>query len=192
MRTIPSRARRSLAIAACATASLLLAGPSLAVAAGASPIAAPKLNVKHPYLAPELTGLDHWINTPQPLTLASLRGKVVIVDFWTFGCINCQRTLPHLRALYAKYHAAGLEIVGVHAPEFGYEQDAANVEKAVTRNKLAWPIAQDNSFATWKRYQNLYWPAFYFIDKSGRVRHTHDGEGEYDKADQVVAALLAE
>ena len=150
-----------------------------------------KFNVDTPYAAPEFTELGTWVNSA-PLTLADLRGKVVLVNFWTFGCVNCQNTLPYVRDLYAKYHAKGFEIVGLHAPEFGYEKEIANVRKAVKSDRIVWPIAQDNSFKTWRKYKNGFWPSFFFVDKAGNVRYTHIGEGGYDNQDAVVAALLAE
>ena len=150
-----------------------------------------KFSVDEPYAAPEFTGLQNWVNSG-PLTLAGLKGKVVLVNFWTFGCYNCQNTIPHVKELYAKYHAKGFEIVGIHAPEFDYEKDAANVKKAVADDGIAWPVAQDNGFKTWRRYRNGFWPAFYYLDKNGRVRHLHIGEGSYANQDAVVAALLAE
>ena len=148
-------------------------------------------NVSEPYAAPEFTELQNWVNS-KPLTLAQLRGKVVLVNFWTFGCYNCQNTLPHVRDLYTKYHDQGFEIVGLHAPEFDYEKEAANVAKAVKDDGIKWPVAQDNTFRTWRRYKNGFWPSFFYIDRSGLVRHTHIGEGSYEKQDAVVAALLAE
>ena len=151
-----------------------------------------KLSVKRPYAAPQFSGLKNWVNSDTALTIDALKGKVVLVDFWTFGCINCQNTLPHVRALYAKYHAQGFEIIGVHAPEFGYEKDAANVRDAVKRYGIKWPVAQDNSFATWQNYRNQFWPAMYYIDRKGFVRHFYAGEGQYARQDAVVAALLAE
>ena len=166
----------------------------LAVGLSVTPVSAASAvvpNVKHPFPAPELVGLKNWVNS-EPLTLASLQGKVVLVNFWTFGCINCRNTLPHVKALYAKYHAKGFEIIGVHAPEFGYEKDAANVHKAVVREGIQWPVAQDNTFSTWNEYRNQFWPAFYYVDRSGRVRHIYAGEGSYGTQDSVVAALLAE
>lgn len=144
-----------------------------------------------PYDAPEFTALQNWVNSA-PLTLAGLKGKVVLVNFWTFGCFNCKNTIPHLKDLYAKYHNKGFEIVGIHAPEFDYEKDAANVKKAVADDAILWPVAQDNGFKTWRRYKNGYWPAFYYVDKTGKVRHLHIGEGGYANQDAVVAALLAE
>ena len=144
--------------------------------------------------APEFRGLDNWLNTPagKPLTIAGLRGKVVIVDFWTYSCVNCLRTFPHLQAWDAAYRGAGLVIVGVHAPEFAFERVPSNVRSAVKRFGLEYPTAQDNDFATWRAYQNNYWPAKYLIDRNGRVRYTHFGEGEYDETESWIRRLLGE
>lgn len=173
-------------------AAVLDLGPTPpANAAGAKKVVTAKPNVSKPYAAPEFTALQNWVNS-KPLTLDGLKGKVVLINFWTFGCVNCQNTLPHVKDLYAKYHDQGFEIVGIHAPEFGYEQEIANVRKAVKDDGIAWPVAQDNGFKTWRKYKNGYWPAFYYLDRSGNVRHTHIGEGKYAEQDAVVAALLAE
>ncbi len=144
--------------------------------------------------APDFTGNDSWLNTPggRPLSLAELRGKVVLVDFWTYTCINCLRTLPALRAWYQRYADDGLEIVGVHTPEFAFERERDNVERAVRANGLRYPIAQDNSYATWRAWGNQYWPAKYLIDARGQVRYTHFGEGAYGKTEDAIRALLAE
>ncbi len=144
--------------------------------------------------APAFTGISHWLNTPsdRPLSLASLRGKVVLVDFWTYSCINCIRTLPHLRAWYAAYHGDGLEIVGVHTPEFAFEHVLSNVRGAAHRLEVTWPVALDNDYKTWTAYSNEYWPAEYLIDKTGRVRHYHFGEGEYGVTEKAIRSLLAE
>ncbi|CAN5224683.1 cytochrome c biogenesis protein DipZ [soil metagenome] len=144
--------------------------------------------------APEFRGLDNWLNTPggKPLTIAGLRGKVVIVDFWTYSCVNCLRTFPHLKAWDEAYRGAGLVIVGVHAPEFAFERVPSNVRSAVKRFGLEYPTAQDNDFATWRAYQNNYWPAKYLIDRTGRVRYTHFGEGEYDETESWIRRLLGE
>ena len=173
------------AIAALALPAALLSPLS----AGAS--SAAHFSVGHPRAAPELTGISTWINS-NPVTLASLRGKVVLVDFWTFGCVNCQRTLPYVKAWYAKYHGRGFEIIGVHTPELSYERSVANVRKAVNRLGIAYPVAIDPSFATWNAYSNQYWPAEYFIDKQGRIRHYVEGEGGYTNTPKVIEALLAE
>ncbi|MDM0044183.1 redoxin domain-containing protein [Variovorax dokdonensis] len=140
--------------------------------------------------APEFTGLGQWFNSA-PLTLASLRGKVVLVDFWTFGCVNCANTMPHVVRWYDRYAARGFVVVGIHTPEFGYEKLAANVQTALGRFDIRFPVAQDNDFATWKAWRNQYWPAFYLVDQAGRVRRRHFGEGEYAQMDQAISALLA-
>jgi cytochrome c biogenesis protein CcdA/thiol-disulfide isomerase/thioredoxin len=144
--------------------------------------------------APGFVGISHWLNTPRdrPLSLAGLRGKVVLVDFWTYSCINCLRTLPHLRALYAEYHKAGLEIVGVHTPEFAFEHVLSNVRRATRSLDVTWPVALDNGYKTWNAYSNEYWPAEYLIDRRGNVRRAHFGEGEYDVSEQAIRTLLAE
>ena len=144
--------------------------------------------------APEFTGNDHWLNTPagRPLTIEELRGRVVLIDFWTYTCINCLRTLPQLRAWDARYRDDGLTIVGVHTPEFTFERDLDNVERAVRRNGLHYAVAQDNSYATWNAWGNQYWPAKYLIDARGRVRYTHFGEGAYAETETAIRALLAE
>jgi cytochrome c biogenesis protein CcdA/thiol-disulfide isomerase/thioredoxin len=142
--------------------------------------------------APEFQGIAHWLNTPgeKPLTLASLRGKVVLVDFWTYSCINCLRTLPHLRSWYAAYHRRGLEIVGVHTPEFAFEHELGNVRTATRDLGVTWPVALDNAYATWNAYSNQYWPAEYLIDRRGHVRRIHFGEGEYGLSEQTIRQLL--
>ncbi len=127
-----------------------------------------------------------------PLTIRSLRGKVVIVDFWTYTCINCQRTLPYLKNWYAKYKDKGLVIIGVHAPEFEFEKNPVNVAQAIKDFGLTYPIVQDNNFATWKAYNNNAWPAKYFIDKNGKIRWSHFGEGAYDESEQLIQKLLGE
>jgi cytochrome c biogenesis protein CcdA/thiol-disulfide isomerase/thioredoxin len=144
--------------------------------------------------APEFTGTQKWFNTAggQPLTLAGLRGHVVLVDFWTYTCINCIRTLPFLRGLYAAYHPYGLEIVGVETPEFTFEQQASNVAEAISSDGLRYPVAQDNNYGTWNAYQNQYWPAEYLVDAHGEVRHTQFGEGEYKQSEAAVRELLRE
>jgi thiol-disulfide isomerase/thioredoxin len=141
--------------------------------------------------APEFTGIDRWLNSP-PLTLSSLRGKVVWIDFWTYSCINCIRTLPHLREVYARYRPYGLEVVGVHSPEFSFEKDARNVAAAVERYRLAYPVAMDNDMKTWRAYRNAYWPRVYLLDATGRIRFDHAGEGGEQDLQTVVRQLLTE
>jgi cytochrome c biogenesis protein CcdA/thiol-disulfide isomerase/thioredoxin len=144
--------------------------------------------------APDFTGTQRWFNTPgdAPLSLRQLRGRVVLVDFWTYTCINCIRTLPYVRAWDQRYRRRGLTIVGVHTPEFPFERDAGNVERAIGRNGLRYPVAQDNDYATWDAWSNQYWPAKYLIDARGRVRYAHFGEGDYEKTESAIRALLAE
>ena len=144
--------------------------------------------------APEFTDNQQWFNTPgdRPITLRSLRGHVVLIDFWTYTCINCIRTLPYLKAWYAKYHRAGLEIVGVHSPEFQFEKDAGNVGRAIRADGLRYPVVQDNDLATWNAWGNQAWPAEYLVDARGRVRTAHLGEGDYDGSERNIRALLAE
>lgn len=142
-------------------------------------------------IAPEFAGIDTWLNSP-PLTLAQLRGKVVLVDFWTFACGNCVNTLPAVNAWHRKYGERGLVVVGVHTPEFPFEHDTGNVQRAIERFGITYPVAQDNRYATWAAYRNQYWPAFYLIDKQGRVAYTHVGEGDYARTEAAIAALLAQ
>lgn len=141
--------------------------------------------------APELIPGGVWFNT-KPLTMSELKGKVVIVDFWTYSCINCQRTLPYLREWNKKYKDKGLVIIGVHAPEFEFEKNEKNVANAIKDFELTYPIVQDNNFATWNAYSNRYWPAKYFIDKEGFIRYSHFGEGAYDESEKVIQELLKE
>lgn len=139
--------------------------------------------------APDFTGIDHWLNS-KPLTLADLRGKVVLVDFWTYSCINCIRTLPYVEGWYQKYASEGFVVVGVHAPEFAFEHDTGNVAAAIARYGITYPVAQDNEFATWSAYSNEYWPADYLIDATGHIRAEHFGEGDYDGTEADIRALL--
>lgn len=139
--------------------------------------------------APEFTGIKEWINS-DPLTIEGLRGKVVLVDFWTYSCINCIRTQPYLNAWYEQYHDQGFEIVGVHAPEFAFEREPANVQRAVVDAEIKYPVALDNDFKTWAAYHNNYWPAKYLIDQDGNVVWSHFGEGEYEEAEEQIRKLL--
>ncbi len=142
-------------------------------------------------VAPPLHADGAWINT-KPLSLAQLRGNVVLIDFWTYSCINCLRTLPHLKAWYATYKDRGLVIIGVHTPEFAFEHVSSNVRAAVKRLGITYPVVQDNRFKTWDNYANQYWPAEYLVDKQGHVRHTHFGEGEYPQTESLIRRLLGD
>ena len=141
--------------------------------------------------APELVGIHQWLNS-EPQTLESLRGKVVLIDFWTYTCINCIRTLPHLKQWYETYKDDGFFIIGVHTPEFEFEKKTENVEMAIKQYGLTYPVAQDNNYSTWRAYDNHYWPAKYLIDAEGYIRYTHFGEGKYEETEEAIRALLQE
>jgi cytochrome c biogenesis protein CcdA/thiol-disulfide isomerase/thioredoxin len=140
---------------------------------------------------PSLSGATEWLNT-RPLTPEMLKGKVVLVDFWTYSCINCLRALPYVNAWAEKYKDQGLVVIGVHAPEFAFEKNGDNVRKAVSDLKIGYPVALDNNFEIWRSFNNQYWPAHYFIDAQGRIRHHHFGEGDYDGSERVIQQLLIE
>lgn len=142
-----------------------------------------------PYQAPKIEGISTWINSP-PLQLADLKGKVVLVDFWTYSCINCIRTLPYLNDWYKKYHDKGLVIIGIHTPEFDFEKNAANVKNAVKHDDIQYPVGLDNSFVTWQNFSNHFWPAHYLINKQGEVVYEHFGEGDYDVTENNIRFLL--
>ena len=141
--------------------------------------------------APELRGITAWINS-EPLTLASLRGTVVLVHFWTFDCINCQNVQPYVKNWYARFKDRGFTVIGVHTPELDIERDIDNVKTAVKTKGVTFPVAFDPDYATWNAYGNHYWPAFYFVDKRGRIRFARYGEGEYEHSARVIEQLLAE
>ena len=142
-------------------------------------------------MMPPLTGTTQWLNSP-PLTSETLRGKVVLVDFWTYSCINCLRTLPYLKAWDKKYRTQGLVIIGVHTPEFAFEKDPHNVEQALHDLGITYPVAMDNQYAVWNAFSNKYWPAHYLIDTNGLIRHQHFGEGAYQETEQMIQTLLKE
>lgn len=140
---------------------------------------------------PEFAGATAWLGS-RPLTPASLRGKVVLVDFWTFGCYNCLNALPYVKALHAKYKDHVLVVIGVHTPEFAHERDRKNVERAIRRLGVEYPVVMDNDYRIWRAYHTRYWPAAYYVDQTGRIRYHHFGEGRYAEQEQVVRKLLAE
>jgi cytochrome c biogenesis protein CcdA/thiol-disulfide isomerase/thioredoxin len=144
--------------------------------------------------APQFKGITAWLNTPggKPLAMSELRGKVVLVDFWTYSCINCQRTLPHVEAWYRDYANDGFVVVGVHTPEFAFEHVVSNVRTEAAHLGVRYPVAIDDSYDTWNAYDNEYWPADYLIDAEGNVRHVHFGEGDYSTTEQLIRALLAQ
>jgi thiol-disulfide isomerase/thioredoxin len=143
--------------------------------------------------APELVGVDPWLNTPdgEPLRLAALRNRVVLLEFWTFACVNCQRTLPFLREIHGRYQPE-FTVVGVHTPEYAFEASVPNVERAVREQGLEYPVGIDNDFVAWNAYGNRYWPTIYLVDRAGRIRYTHIGEGAYGRTEGAIQALLAE
>jgi thiol-disulfide isomerase/thioredoxin len=141
--------------------------------------------------APEFAGIEQWLNSP-PLTLAGLRGKVVLVDFWTYSCINCLRTLPHVNRWAEAYRDQGLVVVGVHTPEFAFERSTPNLQTAMQRFGVKHAVAQDNHYATWKAWRNQYWPAKYLIDARGQVVYRQFGEGGYGEMEAAIQALLAQ
>ena len=141
--------------------------------------------------APEFQDIEKWLNS-EPLKLQELRGKVVLVDFWTYTCINCLNHLPYVKDWHSKYKDSGLQVIGVHTPEFPYEKSTKNVQKAIERLQIKHAVAQDNNYATWKAFRNQYWPAIYLIDKQGRIVYSHFGEGSYGATERKIQSLLAE
>lgn len=140
---------------------------------------------------PSLSGAVEWLNS-KPLTADDLKGKVVLVDFWTYSCINCLRSIPYIRAWAEKYRDHGLVVIGVHAPEFAFERNVDNVKAATSMLKIGYPVAIDNEYKIWRAFENEYWPAHYFIDAQGLIRHHHFGEGEYDESERVIQKLLTD
>ncbi len=150
---------------------------------------AEKIDFKNYGKAPDFVGINTWLNS-EPLTIKGLHGKVVLIDFWTYSCINCIRTLPHVTKWYDTYKDKGFVVVGVHTPEFDFEKDTGNVQDAIKHFGIHYPVAQDNEYATWRAYNNQYWPAEYLIDKNGDIVHVHFGEGEYDITENAIRSLL--
>ena len=180
-----------LKIAAVATAMVAALGAVAAVAALSSNGVAAGVNSAQQasMQAPDFAGIDNWINSA-PLDLKQLHGKVVLVDFWTFDCINCVHTLPHVKELYSRYRDKGLVVVGVHTPEYTFERDTGNLKKAIARYGIDYPVAQDNHYATWNAWGNQYWPALYLIDQNGKIVYTHFGEGDYAQTEDAIRGLL--
>ncbi|MBL8063448.1 MAG: redoxin domain-containing protein [Anaerolineales bacterium] len=153
----------------------------------------PAFSASYPDLgpAPELSN-DTWLNVDSPLHLADLRGQVVALEMWTFGCYNCQNVLPSLKEWHSKYAGDGLVIIGNHYPEFSFEQSLDNLKVAVLENGIEYAVAQDNDGKTWRAYENHYWPTLYLIDKQGHIRYVHIGEGRYKETEAAIQTLLAE
>jgi thiol-disulfide isomerase/thioredoxin len=171
---------------------LMLGTASLSIAAVAQDRSTSPLNLQvaeAPAQAPDFKGINNWLNSA-PLSMQELRGKVVMVNFWTYGCYNCVNTLPHVTKLHAKYKDKGLVIIGVHTPEFAFEKSLGNVQAALKRHGIQYPVAQDNDSATWNAYRNQYWPAQYIVDQTGRIVYSHAGEGAYDEIEKTIQNLL--
>jgi cytochrome c biogenesis protein CcdA/thiol-disulfide isomerase/thioredoxin len=188
--------RRVLGVVIIAAAALIYSGADvqlLAASGGAAPVAASgnglQRGLDHPYPAPEIAGIRDWVNSP-PLKIADLKGKVVLVDFWTYSCINCVRTLPYVTGWDAKYRDKGLVVIGVHSPEFEFEKKLDNVRMATEKYGIHYPVALDSDLQTWESFSNQYWPAHYLIDKNGQVVYTHFGEGDYDVTENNIRVLL--
>jgi thiol-disulfide isomerase/thioredoxin len=139
---------------------------------------------------PEFQGISEWLNS-NPLTIAELKGNVILIQFWTFFCINCQRTLPHMTQWHSQYAAQGLKVIGVHTPEFAFERDRANIEEALRQHQITYPVPVDNDFKTWNAYENGYWPHLFLADRQGVMRYDHIGEGAYEETEQMIEQLLA-
>jgi thiol-disulfide isomerase/thioredoxin len=184
------RSRRRYAVGAIALAGVAVA--AVLVASGTDPVEVRgRVNPKQLPVGPSAPPLEAegWLNS-EPLRAADLRGKVVVYDFWTYSCVNCVRTIPYLRAWYARYRPDGLVIIGVHSPEFEFEKSDANVSRAVERLDVTWPVAFDDDMAIWNSFANRYWPAKYVTDRRGRVRYVHFGEGAYRETEDVLRELL--
>ena len=170
---------------------LFLTGCAAAIPQSVTPSVTPRSDLPDLGLAPELTNTI-WLNTSAPLHLAGLHGKVVLLEMWTFDCINCRHTIPQLNAWYKTYASQGLIIIGNHFPEFPIEADLSNLQQAVKDLGIQYPVAQDNQGVTWNAYKNNFWPTMYLIDKSGHIRYIRIGEGAYDITETAIQSLLAE
>lgn len=140
---------------------------------------------------PEFQGISQWLNS-EPLTVAGLKGNVVLVQFWTFGCINCQRTLPYITRWHQQYAAQGLRVIGIHTPEFAFEREVNRIQSALADHQITYPVPLDNEFETWKAYDNRFWPHLFLADREGVVRYDHIGEGAYDETEQTIRQLLGQ
>jgi thiol-disulfide isomerase/thioredoxin len=154
-----------------------------------SKIITPDLIAKSQNQLPEFQGISEWINS-QPLTTKDLLGKVVLVQIWTLGCINCQRTLPYVTSWHKKYAAKGLQTIGIHTPEFPFERDSKNIRRAIAKHGITYPVGVDNDFKTWKAYKNEYWPHLFLADRQGIIRYDHIGEGAYSETEAKIRQLL--
>ena len=186
----------TLAAAGIAAVSFIGNGANAVVSAGGSSVGSSVASsvasaIPNQTKAPEFAGIERWLNS-QPLTMEGLRGKVVLVDFWTYSCINCINTLPYIKQWHDKYKDQGLVVVGVHTPEFPFEKSTANVQAAIKRFDIRYPVAQDNRYATWSAYHNRYWPALYLVDAQGKIVYQHFGEGQYAETEAAIRNALAQ
>ncbi len=157
-----------------------------------SPIVTPESIARSPNQLPEFQGISEWLNSASPVTTRDLLGKVVLVQIWTLGCINCQRTLPYVTSWHKKYAAKGLQTIGIHTPEFAFERDSKNIRRAMTKYGITYPVGVDNNFQTWKAYKNEYWPHLFLADRQGIIRYDHIGEGAYDETEAKIRQLLGQ
>jgi thiol-disulfide isomerase/thioredoxin len=164
-----------------------------------SPIIAPESKIITPETIarsqnqlPEFQGISEWLNSASPVTTKDLLGKVVLVQIWTLGCINCQRTLPYVTSWNKKYAAKGLQTIGIHTPEFAFERDSKNIRRAMTKHGITYPVGVDNDFQTWKAFKNEYWPHLFLADRQGIIRYDHIGEGAYDETEAKIRQLLGQ
>jgi len=185
----PAMTSRWLTVSVAALALALSGAATSGHAADAAQTPAPIKLAAAEATAPNFVGLGNWFNSA-PLDISDLRGKVVLVNFWTYGCSNCVNALPHVVDLYAKYRNRGLVVVGIHTPEFPFERSASNVQAALKRHGIVYPVAQDNDSKTWEAYHNQYWPSQYIVDQHGHIVLHHDGEGQYEEIDRTIARLL--
>jgi thiol-disulfide isomerase/thioredoxin len=157
-----------------------------------SPIVTPESIARSPNQLPEFQGISEWLNSASPVTTRDLLGKVVLVQIWTLGCINCQRTLPYVTSWHKKYAAKGLQTIGIHTPEFAFERDSKNIRRAMTKYGITYPVGVDNNFQTWKAYKNEYWPHLFLADRQGIIRYDRIGEGAYDETEAKIRQLLGQ
>jgi thiol-disulfide isomerase/thioredoxin len=163
---------------------------TIATPSSPSQLISPKIIATNPpHRLPEFQGISEWINSA-PLTRSELRDRVVLVQIWTLGCINCQRTLPYVVDWHRKYTAKGLQTIGIHTPEFAFERDSRNIRRAINKHGITYPVAVDNNFEMWKAYQNEYWPHLFLADRQGIIRYDHIGEGAYAETEQMIRQLL--
>jgi thiol-disulfide isomerase/thioredoxin len=155
-----------------------------------SKIITPDLIAKSQNQLPEFQGISEWLNSSSPITTQDLLGKVVLVQIWTLGCINCQRTLPYVTSWHKKYAAKGLQTIGIHTPEFPFERDSKNIRRAIAKHGITYPVGVDNDFKTWKAYKNEYWPHLFLADRQGIIRYDHIGEGAYSETEAKIRQLL--